>query len=96
MTPLSIAPVAAASGAGTTAKPASGTGFAGLLQNALTGLAQSQAHANQAIAAAMTGHTSVTAAMVAVTEAQASLDVATAVRNNVVQAYQTIMNMPLS
>lgn len=95
MTPITIAPVAGVNAAATPVSKVPGS-FAAVLQHALTGVSQSQAHANQAIAAAMTGKTSVTAAMVAVTEAQASLDVTTAVRNNVVQAYQTIMNMPLS
>ncbi|PSR36679.1 MAG: flagellar hook-basal body complex protein FliE [Sulfobacillus thermosulfidooxidans] len=76
-----------------TASKSSSSSFGALLDGAVRQLEMSQAQANQQITGAMTGQVSVTQAMVAVSEAQSALDVATAVRNNVVQAYQTIMNM---
>ncbi len=69
--------------------------FGQLFQGAISQLENSQAQANQAITGAMTGHVTVTQAMVSMAEAQSTLDVATSIRNNVVQAYQTIMNMPV-
>ncbi len=69
--------------------------FGSLLQGALGQLESTQTQANQQIAGAMTGQVTITQAMVAMAEAQGTLDAATAIRNNVVQAYQTIMNMPV-
>ncbi len=82
-----------ASSSGSLASKSSGSSFGSLLQGAVHSLESSQAQANQQITGAMTGQVSVTQAMVAVSEAQSTLDVATSVRNNVVQAYQSIMNM---
>lgn len=76
---------------------ATGSGtFGHLLAQAITSLTDSQSQANTAIQQAMDGQGTVTGAMVAMVEAQSSLDVAVAFRNNAVQAYQTVMNMPLS
>lgn len=80
---------------GATSPSASGGGFATLLGNAVQQIAQSQATANQDIAQAMTGQASITQVMVALSQAQMSLDVGVAIRNGAVQAYQTIMNMPV-
>jgi flagellar hook-basal body complex protein FliE len=66
------------------------------LANAVQQLSQSQAAANQAIAQAMTGQGSVTQVMVALSQAEMTLNVGVGIRNGVVQAYQSIMNMPLS
>ena len=69
--------------------------FGQLLNQAVSQLENSQNQANQAITGAMTGQITVTQAMVSMSEAQSTLDVATSIRNNVVQAYQSIMNMPV-
>ena len=69
--------------------------FAHLLASAVNQLSQSQATAQHAITQAMLGTGSVTGAMVAMTQAQLTLDVATSVTGNAQTAYQTIMNMPL-
>lgn len=69
--------------------------FGALLGHAVQSLESTQQQANNTIQQAMTGGASVTSAMVAMVQAQSSLDVATAVRNNAMQAYQTIMNMPI-
>ncbi len=93
VSPISISPVQLG---GSSAPSVAGGGFGALLQNAVQQLAQSQSAANQAVAQAMTGQGSVTQVMVALTEAQMSLNVGVGIRNGVVQAYQSIMNMPLS
>ncbi len=91
--PVSVNPVQL----GGSAKPsAAGGGFGTLLQNAVAQLSSSQSSATQAIAQAMTGQGSVTQMMVALSEAEMTLNVGVGIRNGVVQAYQTIMNMPLS
>ncbi|NMP23546.1 flagellar hook-basal body complex protein FliE [Sulfobacillus harzensis] len=70
--------------------------FGTLLGQAVQGLEQGQSSANQTIQQAMAGNVSVTQAMVAMTEAQSALDVATSVQNQAISAYQSIINMPLS
>ncbi len=70
--------------------------FGTLLGQAIASLVHSQAAADQTIQQAMVGHVSVTDAMVAMTQAQATLDIATSIQSQAVNAYQTIMNMPLS
>lgn len=70
--------------------------FGALVGQALQSLQQGQTQANQTIQQAMAGNVSVTEAMVAMTQAQSQLDIATAVQGQAVSAYQTIMNMPLS
>lgn len=74
----------------------SGPTFAHLVGQAVGTLESGQAAANQAIQAASVGKGSVTTAMVTMTQSQMMLDVATSVESGAVQAYQTIMNMPLS
>jgi flagellar hook-basal body complex protein FliE len=91
MTLINPGTLSTASSAGSAGK--SGSTFGSLLTGAVHALDSSQSTANQQITGAMTGQVSVTQAMMAVSEAQSSLDVATSVRNNVVQAYQSIMNM---
>ncbi|MCY0864315.1 MAG: flagellar hook-basal body complex protein FliE [Sulfobacillus sp.] len=81
---------------GSTAASTVPMNFGALLGHAVNSLSQSQTQANQAIQAAMTGQISVTQAMVAMVTAQSQLDVATAVQNQAITAYQNIMNMPLS
>lgn len=70
--------------------------FGSLLGQAVQGLEKGQTSANETIQQAMTGNVSVTQAMVAMTQAQSALDVATSVQNQAISAYQNIINMPLS
>lgn len=93
VSPVSVNPVQLG---GSTRASAAGGGFGTLLANAVQQLSQSQAAANQAIAQAMTGQGSVTQVMVALSQAEMTLNVGVGIRNGVVQAYQSIMNMPLS
>jgi flagellar hook-basal body complex protein FliE len=93
--PISLlSPVTITNGASHSASVANN--FGTLLGQAVASLVQSQATADQTIQQAMVGHVSVTDAMVAMTQAQATLDIATSIQNQAVTAYQTIMNMPLS
>lgn len=71
------------------------TGFGQLVTSAVNQLSTSQASASSAIDHAMLGTGSVTNAMVSMTQAQMTLDVATSVTTNAQNAYQTIMNMQL-
>jgi len=93
---LPIAPVAAVSppGAGSPAGSAP-SGFGGLVRQAVTGLDQAEAAARQALTGALTGHGTVTQAMIAVTAAQTAVDVAAAVRNATVQAAQSFFSMQI-
>lgn len=88
MSPISLTPLANSAGSGSSS-------FGSLLAGAVNHLTTSQTAANQAMQTALTGGGSVTGAMVAMVGAQSSLDVATAFRNQALQAYQTIINMPL-
>jgi flagellar hook-basal body complex protein FliE len=87
-----LSPVTVTSNPATTSLPVN---FGALLGQAVQGLQNGQATADSTIQQAMTGHVSVTQAMVAMTAAQMQLDVATAVQSQAVSAYQTVMNMPL-
>ncbi len=79
-----------------TTGPTQGSSFTQLIGHAINSVASSQQHANLSIQQAMAGQGSVTSAMVSMVEAQSTLDVATAVNNNVISAYQSIMNMPIN
>lgn len=92
--PLHLLPSVTLGGTGTPTPSLSGN-FSALLGQAVQGLQEGQVTADQTIQQAMVGHVSVTQAMVAMTAAQSQLDVATAVQNQAVSAYQSIMNMPL-
>lgn len=73
-----------------------GVSFGQMVAGALSQLQGSQQAANAAVQSALTGSGTVTGAMIAMTEAETAINVASAVRNNAIQAYQTILNMPLS
>lgn len=88
-----LPPISSSGGTSQTSLPSN---FGALVGQAIQGLQSGQDQANQTIQQAMAGNVSVTQAMVAMTEAQSQLDIATAVQNQAVSAYQNIMNMPLS
>lgn len=84
--PLTLTPSATASVRTTS------TSFGSLMAHSLAAIQQQQAQAETAVAHAVTGQGSTTQAMVAVTEAQTSLDVATSLRNALMQTGSTLMN----
>lgn len=88
-----LRPVALSSSASVSASPS--TGFSAMVNQAVQHLTTVEATAHQAISAAMVGNGSLTQVMLAMNAAQTTLDVATAVNSAGVQAYQSIMNMPL-
>jgi flagellar hook-basal body complex protein FliE len=90
-----IQPISVNGAVGSTAG-GSGPSFGQLVQRAVGALQTAQETANEAIRAASVGQGSVTQAMVVMTQAQMMLDVAVSVESGAAQAYQTIMNMPLS
>ncbi|MCY0903015.1 MAG: flagellar hook-basal body complex protein FliE [Firmicutes bacterium] len=75
-------------------KTSGGTGFANFLEQALSGVNGdvSQA-ASQGLQLADGTSTSVANAMISATQAQLALDMTVQVRNRVVDAYNTLMNM---
>ena len=100
MTPIS--PVSPVSPVTMTAAPtstpgtaASARGFGELVDAALNNFQAQQVQAQNVLAQAMAGNGSVTGAMVAVSESQSALDVATAIRNASVQAVQSLMNLQI-
>ncbi len=94
--PITLLPPVALSGSGPATPASLPSNFGSLLGQAISGLQQGQFNANETIQQAMVGNVSVTQAMVAMTKAQSQLDIATAVQNQAISAYQSIMNMPLS
>ena len=93
--PITLLPPVTLSG-GASQSASLPSNFGAMVGQAITGLQAGQANANQTIQEAMAGQVSVTQAMVAMTMAQSQLDVATAVQNQAISAYQSVMNMPLS
>ncbi len=87
-----LPPVTLSHGANQSSLP---NNFGALVGQAIQGLEQGQTNANATIRQAMVGNVSVTQAMVAMTQAQSQLDVATAMQSQAVTAYQNIMNMPI-
>ncbi|MBX5467146.1 MAG: flagellar hook-basal body complex protein FliE [Firmicutes bacterium] len=90
--PVTLPPAPASTGGG----GGHSASFGALLGQAVGRLESSQAAADQAILSALSGNTSLTTVMVAMAEAQLTLDTAVAVQNQALSSYQTIMNMPLS
>lgn len=83
------------SGGAANSRSSGPTTFGGLLTQAIQQLQDGQTQANQAVQQAITGTGSVTQAMTAMVAAQMSLDVATAFRNQALQAYQSVINMTI-
>lgn len=87
-----LPPVTPTGGVNQTSLPSN---FGNLLGHAVQSLQAGQVSANATIQQAMIGNVSVTQAMVAMTQAQSQLDIATAIQSQAISAYQSIMNMPL-
>jgi flagellar hook-basal body complex protein FliE len=83
------------SGVGVAAPKADGTGFGDLLKNAMEGAIDSQKQGEAASMAAVAGKADINSVVMAVTNAQMTLQTVVAVRDKVVQAYQQILQMPI-
>jgi len=77
------------------AAPAAAPGFADILQNTLGQAAQATRHAESQMAAQVAGKAELIDVVTAVASAEASLETVIAVRDQVIQAYQEIMRMPI-
>lgn len=69
--------------------------FGTLMRHALRQLSTAQTTAETDVAQAISGQGSVTQAMVHVAQAQTDLDVATSIRNALVQAGTSVMNLQI-
>ncbi len=74
---------------------ASDTSFQSLLQNAIKDATQASRTAETQMAAHAQGRTELVNVVTAVASAEASLETVMAVRDQVIQAYQEIMRMPI-
>jgi len=97
---MAISPVISLSGltlTPTTSPTAStkANGFGAYFSHALDHLSQAQTAAETDVAQAISGQGSITQAMTAVSESQTALDVATSMRNALVQAGTSIMNLQI-
>lgn len=93
---VSVTPRAAADAyARTDAGPDAGEGFGAMLGNALNEAVAQGHEADQQAVAAINGTGDLTSVVTALSQAQLTLQTATAVRDRVVQAYQSIMQMPI-
>ena len=85
-------------GAMPTATPAAGGGggdFSSVLQNVMGDMTQQTRAAETQMAQAVQGQGSLIDVVTAVSSAEASLETVMAVRDQVIQAYQEIMRMPI-
>jgi flagellar hook-basal body complex protein FliE len=71
------------------------SGFAELLTNVMGDMTQSSRAAETQMASAVQGQGSLIDVVTAVSSAEASLETVMAVRDQVIQAYQEIMRMPI-
>ena len=83
-----------------TASPGGGAGeiqggFGQVLQQVMGDAVQSSRHAEQAMAAQVQGKAELIDVVTAISSAEASLETVMAVRDQVIQAYQEIMRMPI-
>ena len=69
--------------------------FNEVLKNAMTDVVQSSKHAEQQMSAQVQGKADLVDTVTAIASAQASLDTVMAVRDQVISAYQQIMQMPI-
>lgn len=86
----------ASTGAGTGgAAPASGSNFANMVQDTISGIVDSGRTAEKVSLNAVSGKVDVVDLVTAVNGAEMTLQTVLAVRDRVVQAYQEIMRMPI-
>lgn len=74
---------------------AGGESFGTALSNALNGVVQTGQHADAQAAQGLNGQGDLTQIVTSVSQAQLSLQTTVAIRDRMVQAYQSIMNMPI-
>ena len=84
--------VAQAGGVGQAADPHA---FTEVLKNAMTDVVQSSRNAEHQMSAQVQGKADLIDTVTAISSAQASLDTLMAVRDQVISAYQQIMQMPI-
>jgi flagellar hook-basal body complex protein FliE len=85
----------AAGGAGKVAEHDGGPSFQQLVSNAMTDLSSSTRAAETQMAAHAQGRAELVDVVTSVASAEASLETVMAVRDQVIQAYQEIMRMPI-
>lgn len=85
----------ATSAAGGAGAAAGGPSFQSLLQNVIGDATQASRAAETQMAAHTAGQTDLVNVVTAVSSAEASLETVMAVRDQVIQAYQEIMRMPI-
>ena len=100
VSPLLAAKAYAATQSGSTASMggvggADATSFQSLLQNAIGDMSQASKAAETTMAAHTAGRAELVDVVTAVASAEASLETVIAVRDQVIQAYQEIMRMPI-
>lgn len=99
ITPSGVSPSnAAAAYARTDSGAGSGdaaSSFAATFDRAISGAISTGDAAERASTQAIEGHGDITSVVTAVSRAELTLQAATAIRDKVVNAYQTIMNMPI-
>src|SRR5580658_2966653 len=91
----SIANMAGASASAPTAAAAPGTGFSDFLSGAIKHSISSIAQGEQAATTQVTGKANIVDVVNSVNSAELTLDTVVAVRDKVVAAYQSIMQMPI-
>ena len=79
----------------TTTRPATPLGFSETLNRVLDAVKTSGQEANTSVAKMIDGSVDVHEAMIALQQADLTLQLAMQVRNKLVQAYQEVMRMPL-
>lgn len=72
-----------------------GPDFAGMVSNAMSSMVQGQRNAEHLMSAHTAGKAELVDVVTAVSSAQASLETVMAVRDQVINAYQEIMRMPI-
>lgn len=82
-------------GAATAAPAAGGESFGKLLENAASGVVTTLDKGEQASLRAVAGNADLTAVTQAVTDAEVALQTVVAVRDRVISAYQSIIQMPI-
>ncbi len=87
--------VANMAGASATAPAAAAPGFSDFLSGAIKDSISTIAKGEQAASAQVTGKANIVDVVNSVNAAELTLDTVVAVRDKVVQAYQSIMNMPI-
>jgi flagellar hook-basal body complex protein FliE len=80
---------------GAEAQGAQGPGFGEVLKNALNDAVQSSRHAEQQMTAQVQGKADLVDVVTALSSAQASLETVMAVRDQVIAAYQQVMQMQI-